>query len=73
MIELPREALLITLGAEAAKGHLLVVGEPGAGKTWLLNTFVDSTRESWRRRGLLEGRRLWIELAERIIEEPADR
>ncbi|MFZ3215133.1 MAG: ATP-binding protein [Candidatus Acidiferrales bacterium] len=46
MIELPREALLTSLGAEAAKGHLLVVGEPGAGKTWLLNTFVDQREKA---------------------------
>jgi hypothetical protein len=46
MIELSREALLINLSAEAAKGHLLVVGEPGAGKTWLLNTFVDQREKA---------------------------
>jgi hypothetical protein len=41
MIELSRNALLDELEVEVTKGHILVVGEPGAGKSWLLNRFVD--------------------------------
>lgn len=47
MIELRREGLLESLDHSAERGHLLVVGEPGAGKTWLLKEFVSrrKTRE----------------------------
>lgn len=40
MIELRRHALLTSLENSAERGHLLVVGEPGAGKSWLLKEFV---------------------------------
>ena len=40
MIELRRASLLEALENSAERGHLLVVGEPGAGKTWLLKEFV---------------------------------
>jgi len=40
MIELRRAGLMESLERCAERGHLLVVGEPGAGKTWLLKQFV---------------------------------
>src|SRR5258708_8438289 len=40
MIELLRDALMEWLETAAAGGHLLVVGEPGAGKRWMVKSFV---------------------------------
>src|SRR5271168_2001956 len=45
MIELPREALLTDLEDATKRGHLLVIGEPGAGKSWLLKSFVNRREE----------------------------
>ena len=45
MIELRRANLLESLETLAESGHLLVVGEPGAGKSWLLKEFVSRRRE----------------------------
>jgi hypothetical protein len=49
MIDLRRDALLRSLENSAKGGHLVVVGEPGAGKSWLLKEFVA------RRKGLGDG------------------
>lgn len=45
MIELRRADLLDFLENLTENGHLLVVGEPGAGKSWLLKEFVSRRRE----------------------------
>src|SRR5258708_3871069 len=45
MIELPRDGLMKKLENAARLGHLLVVGEPGAGKSWLLKSFVERRRK----------------------------
>jgi hypothetical protein len=41
LIELLRTGLLEGLEAAAAEASLLVLGDPGAGKTWLLQNFVE--------------------------------
>ena len=41
MIELSRTGLLNALEAAASEASLLVLGDPGAGKTWLLQNFVE--------------------------------
>ena len=41
MIELSRTGLLKALEAAASEASLLVLGDPGAGKTWLLQNFVE--------------------------------
>lgn len=46
MIELPRDALTESLETAAAAGHLLVVGEPGAGKSWILQSFVQRRKDA---------------------------
>ncbi len=40
MMEILRSSLMELLETKATSGHLLVVGEPGAGKSWLLKSFV---------------------------------
>lgn len=45
MIELRRAPLVESLEHLAEGGHLLVVGEPGAGKSWLLKEFVCRLRD----------------------------
>jgi len=52
MIDVSRSALIARLESAAAQGSLLVVGEPGAGKTWLLNQFV-ANRKAAGDEGLL--------------------
>jgi KaiC/GvpD/RAD55 family RecA-like ATPase len=41
MIELSRTDLLKDLEAAASEASLLVLGDPGAGRTWLLQNFVE--------------------------------
>jgi KaiC/GvpD/RAD55 family RecA-like ATPase len=41
LIELSRTGLMKGLEAAAAEASLLVLGDPGAGKTWLLQNFVE--------------------------------
>jgi KaiC/GvpD/RAD55 family RecA-like ATPase len=41
MIELSRTGVLKALEAAASEASLLVLGDPGAGKTWLLQNFVE--------------------------------
>jgi KaiC/GvpD/RAD55 family RecA-like ATPase len=46
MIEILRPVLVDSLERMASGGHLLVVGEPGAGKSWLLKSFVGNRKNA---------------------------
>jgi KaiC/GvpD/RAD55 family RecA-like ATPase len=46
MIELLRKPLLESLETAASAGSILVIGEPGAGKSWLLAAFVASRKKA---------------------------
>ena len=46
MIEIPRLDLIASLESAAKEGSLLVIGEPGAGKSWIVNEFVARRKAS---------------------------